>query len=495
MAAGCVSIELAGAAVASLRILTRASILLRPSGGLGNAIAGTVAVAGLAVAVAASIGVSIFAVALTVAPVGISRRLVAVAAAGVGAAVALVPATVFTVAPIAEVALVAVGALAAVEGAGRGGGGMGKVAAIEAGAEGIVLPAARLPTPPTAEASQFTVGAPVASAAVGKAPVADGAAVRTPEIATEEDGVGEPVKTPAEPTERSRGEGVHGDAGAETKERISDERADGTEDIEAGIGINGLSVGGPGVVLGHVDDFGRRRCDFDVALVFDDLLLRGVLEIAGCLGAVAHDLDGLHHVLRLVVIGVAEVGGPLEVLRHLVENLRKRGEGLDAGIPRGLGVGAGGDLLWRCSTLHVQPLVGGGYLRRVRGGRENHGDEIIGVKSDGRDHLLETVGAERLGRLIGLGKALSGIVVALLRVALLRIALLRVALLLAIGRQLLILGLLRVLRGLLVLRLAILLIGRILAGCGAGLVGWPVGDGGGLLRNRMYTGRTKPDEG
>ena len=320
--------------------------------------------------------------------------------------------------------------------------------------------------------------------------------MRTPEIATEEDGVREPVKTPAEPTERSRGEGVHGDAGAETKERISDERADGTENIEAGIGINGLSVGGPGVLLGHVDDFGRRRCDFDVALVFDDLLLRGVLEIAGCLGAVTHDLlDGLHHVLRLVVMGVAEVGGPLEVLRHLVEDLRKRGEGLDAGIPRGLGIGVGGDLVGRCSALHVQPLVGGGYLRRVRGGRENHGDEIIGVKSDGRDHLLETVGAERLGRLIGLGKALSGIVVALLRVALLRIALLRVALLLAIGRQLLILGLLRVLRGLLVLRLAILLIGRILwlavaPGSSVGQLG--MGEG---CCATACSPRTKPDEG
>ena len=55
---------------------------------------------------------------------------------------------------------------------------------------------------------------------------------------------------------------------------------------------------------------------------YDDFLLGRALEIAGLLGAIAHDLDGLHYVLRLVVIGVAKVGGPLQVLRHLVEDLR-----------------------------------------------------------------------------------------------------------------------------------------------------------------------------
>ena len=176
----------------------------------------------------------------------------------------------------------------------------------------------------------------------------------------------------------------------------------------------------------------------------------------------------------------------MQVLRHLVQNLRKRGQRLDAGIPRGLGIGAGGDLLRRCAPLHVKPLIGGRHLCRVGGPRQNHGHEIIGVESDRGDHLLEVIGAKSLCRLIGLGKPLSGVVVALL--------LLRVSLLRAIGRRLLVLWRLLILRLLLVLRLAVLWILRVLAWCRPGLVCGPVRDGGGLLRDRVITGGAKANE-
>ena len=185
----------------------------------------------------------------------------------------------------------------------------------------------------------------------------------------------------------------------------------GSEEMEAGIGIDRLAVDGPRIVLGNVDDLRGGRRDLDVALVLDDFLLRSGLEVAGLLGAIAHDLDGLHYVLRLVVVGVAEVGGPLQVLRHLVEDLGEGGEGFDAGVPAGLRIGAGGDLLRRRATLHVEPLVGGGDLRRIGGSREDHGDEIVRVEGDGGDHLLEAVGSEGLGGLVGRGEALGWIVV------------------------------------------------------------------------------------
>ena len=159
--------------------------------------------------------------------------------------------------------------------------------------------------------------------------------------------------------------------------------------------------------MGHVDDLRGGRSDLDVALVLDDFLLGSVLEIAGLLGAIAHDLDGLHYVLRLVVIGVAKIGGPLQVLRHLIEDLGKGSQGLDAGIPAALGIGAGSDLLRRRSTLHVQPLVGSGDLRRIGGTCQNHGDEIVRVKRDGGDHLLEAIGARALQK-AGYGGAKPG---------------------------------------------------------------------------------------
>jgi hypothetical protein len=95
----------------------------------------------------------------------------------------------------------------------------------------------------------------------------------------------------------------------------------------------------------------------------------------------------------------------------------------------------------------VQPLVGCGYLRGIGRSRQDHGNEIVGVESNGGGHLLEAVGAEGLRRLIWLREALRGIVVGLLSVVWL----------LSVGWRLLVLGLL--ILGLLVLRLAILRIG------------------------------------
>ena len=366
--------------------------------------------------------------------------------------------------------MVAISAVASAEVARSGVNSVRKIATIETGAKGIVLPAAgSAETTMIPVAGQFAVGSPVAAAAVRETPVADGTAVSTPNVATEEDGVRKPVKAPSEPTERGHGKGVHGDARTPLQKRIANERADRPENVEAGIGINGLAVYRPRIVLGHIYNLRRRWSDLDVALILDHFLLRGGLEITGLLGAGPHDLNGLHHVLLLVVVGVAKIGGPLKILRHLVENLRERSKGLHARIPAGLRVGASGNLFRRRTTLQVQPLVGGGNLRRIRGSGEDHGDEIVGVKRDGGNHLLDVVGAEGSGSLIGPDDPLRRIVIGLLSSALLRIPLLGVALL---AVRLLILRLL-VLRlgvlGLLSVRpaplgiLSILLIRRVLA--------------------------------
>ena len=230
---------------------------------------------------------------------------------------------------------------------------IGKVAAIEPSAEGVVLPSAALARPATviAELSHLAVCSPVAAAAMGITPVVDGTAVGAPDVATEEDGVGEPVESPTEPAERI-GDRVQCNSRA-PGESCVDSGADGAKEMESRIGSDRSAIYSPRIVLRHVDDLRRRRCDLDVALVLYDFLLRGGLEITRLLRAIAHNLDCLHHVHWLVVISVSEVGGPRQVLRHLVENLREAGECLYARVPTALCIGSRCDLLRRRPTLRV----------------------------------------------------------------------------------------------------------------------------------------------
>jgi len=131
--------------------------------------------------------------------------------------------------------------------------------------------------------------------------------------------------------------------------------------------------------------------DVEVALVIGDGLLRSVLEIAGGLGALAHRLDGVHNIVGLVVVGVAEFGGPGKIAVEFSENLGEGGEGFDAGIP-GLGIGSRGDLIGRGVGHGLTPVVGGGDLLGKGRGGENLGDEGVGVEGYGGNELVELVG-------------------------------------------------------------------------------------------------------
>lgn len=185
------------------------------------------------------------------------------------------------------------------------------------------------------------------------------------------------------------------------------------------------------------------RSEVDVALIVGDLLLGCGLEISGLLGALPEDLHGLHYILRLVVVSVAEVGGPVEVVVEHVEHVGKCGERLDARIPTGLRVGAGSDLIGRAVALRLhlmEPLVGDGDLCRISRGRENLRKQGIRIESDGREELLDLLGAERLRRCVALRNEVSLLIVWgssvrliglwLLRVRLLRSGILRLLILL-----------------------------------------------------------------
>ena len=158
----------------------------------------------------------------------------------------------------------------------------------------------------------------------------------------EGEAVAQPAQSPSKPAPGHGGKGGHDEAGAEVNAKVSDGAADGSKDGEARPGIDGGTVGGPRIIGGNVDDLRVRRSHVDVALIVRDLFLRGGLEIAGRLGALAHGLDRAEDVLRLVVVRVAELGGPGKVTVQVGEDLRERGEGLHTGVPW-LRVCSGGD--------------------------------------------------------------------------------------------------------------------------------------------------------
>ncbi len=90
-----------------------------------------------------------------------------------------------------------------------------------------------------------------------------------------------------------------------------------------------------GVVFRHVDDLRVRRHDVDQPRTrFRHRELGRGFQRARCLGLRPQRLHSLHHVRRLIVIGLAERRSPAQVLRHVVEDGWKRGQRLHARVPR-----------------------------------------------------------------------------------------------------------------------------------------------------------------
>ncbi|MNK44245.1 hypothetical protein D3C87_629720 [compost metagenome] len=132
---------------------------------------------------------------------------------------------------------------------------------------------------------------------------------------------------------------------------------------------------------------GRRRGARHAQLVV-------VLEAAGLRCALAHHLDRVHHVGRVVVVGLAQRGGPRDVAGHLVHHGPERGERLHARVPRLL-VGGIGERAGLERGVLLQPAVGRGDLIGVGGAGQDLRDELVGVQRNRRDQLVELLGRRR----------------------------------------------------------------------------------------------------
>ena len=94
-----------------------------------------------------------------------------------------------------------------------------------------------------------------------------------------------------------------------------------------------MPIDRPWVVFRNVHHLRIYRRQHDIALIVVDRLLRRAAESSSSLRALAHYLNGLQQVLWLVVVGVAQFRGPLQVVIHLRQYLRKCSKRLYAGVP------------------------------------------------------------------------------------------------------------------------------------------------------------------
>src|SRR6266851_3194536 len=95
-----------------------------------------------------------------------------------------------------------------------------------------------------------------------------------------------------------------------------------------------ISINQPWIIFRDVDDVGAGRLDDDGRVLGRYGLLLRILKIARFLRALAPHLYGIHHVLFLVVVSVAERRRPGEVFVHVAQDGWECSERLDARVPR-----------------------------------------------------------------------------------------------------------------------------------------------------------------
>ena len=128
-----------------------------------------------------------------------------------------------------------------------------------------------------------------------------------------------------------------------------------------------------------------------------------VLRLPACLRPLAHHLYGIHHILLLVVVGVAQRGRPGEVLVHISQDGWKCSERLDARVP-GLLVHSLTQSVALQIRMRLHPSVGLDDLLGKRGRRQDLRHKRIRIQRNRRYQLLQL-----LGSLLRVGRRLRGL--------------------------------------------------------------------------------------
>jgi len=157
-------------------------------------------------------------------------------------------------------------------------------------------------------AAMFTavkiIEATVLATAIEIIAIVESAAVGVITIVIVDGVVAVPIESPTRPAPTVAGKKTDAKRGAEGE--IGATEPDSRIGIPTGPSDDGTTVNGPWIVSGNVNDFRIGRLNGDGRVLIGDGLLRGGLEISRFLRAVTHDLNGIHYVGLLIVIGIAE---------------------------------------------------------------------------------------------------------------------------------------------------------------------------------------------
>ncbi len=211
-----------------------------------------------------------------------------------------------------------------------------------------------------------------------------------------------PAGPPATPTEKAPGgeKSADVDSGAEAKAETN--RGIPERRIVAVIRRSPDVIG---VVNGNVDFL--RIGGLDNYRVLPILRLRGYgllrsgLQPAVLLRAETHALDGVHHVLLLGEIGVAEIAGPADVAIQESQYVGEGDQCLNARVPILLS-GCVQKILSVKVAILLQPLLRLNYFKRIGRCGQNLTEEGIRIERYGRDHRVQLFGTEQGGILLRL---------------------------------------------------------------------------------------------
>ena len=151
----------------------------------------------------------------------------------------------------------------------------------------------------------------------------------------------------------------------------------------------------PRVVIWHCDENRIHRRDDDRAggRYYHGLLRRRDQNVR-LVSLVAQGLDRVHHVVRLVVIRIAELRRPTGVLREIGEHIGERRQRLHRGVPRHRVHRAHALRHGNRGVLH-RPALRGGNLVGISGCGQNLRHQRVRIKSDGRYKLIQLRGVQR----------------------------------------------------------------------------------------------------
>ncbi len=198
-----------------------------------------------------------------------------------------------------------------------------------------------------------------------------------------------PVEAPMAPSPAVAA--IPADTEADSEGKVRAAKPDSWVWIPSRPRYDGITVNQPWIVGRNINHSGIGGLNVDVRTLIGDNLLRRVLQIAGSLGFAAHDLNGVHHILLLVVVGVAERRGPGKILVHVSQDRGKCGERLDAWIP-GLLVDGLTEVITLQIGIGLHPAIGLDHFIGESGGRQYLRDQRIGIERYGRNQALQLLG-------------------------------------------------------------------------------------------------------